>query len=84
MKIHVLFMQRQERYQGEFGPEALVAIDEFCLDENPDNWAEQVAKAKAAHKDVSAGFAEVAISVDGDEIRRRCLNEQPALKGKIE
>lgn len=38
MKIRVLFMQRREDYPGEFGPEVLLAIDEFSSSENPDNW----------------------------------------------
>lgn len=36
MIIHVLFGQRIEHYSGEYVPEALEVMSEYCYDENPD------------------------------------------------
>ena len=83
MFLHVLFMQRRETYEGEYGPEALCSVDEFILEENPAAWAAKVADAKVANKDEAAGFAEVVIEVNGDVIRRRCLGDDRPIKGAI-
>lgn len=84
MKIHVLFMQRKEGYPGEFGPEAVAAIDEFTLDENPAAWNAEMNLQREKNKQSAVGFAEVQIRVDQDEIRRRCLGITLALKGQID
>lgn len=83
MLLHVLFMQRKESYPEEFAPEVVLAIDERTLAENPEHWEAEVATKKIAHKDDAAGFAELTISIDGDEVRRRCLGQLPSLKGRI-
>lgn len=36
MRVHVLFAQRVENYNGEFAPEALEIATEFQTDENED------------------------------------------------
>lgn len=84
MDLHVLFMQRKERYEGEFGPEALLAWDEYTIDENPPGFHEAVEKAKAAHADCSAGFALIKISIDGDKVRQMCLQQDHQLQGTVE
>ena len=35
MKVHILFAQRMEDYEGQYAPEAVDAIDEFTLVANP-------------------------------------------------
>ncbi len=82
MLIRVLFMQRKENYEGEFGPEVIAAVDEYVLEENPEHWENEVKIAKATNKDVSAGFAEVSIALDGDAVRKLCL-DQHTIKGEI-
>lgn len=83
MKITVLFMLRKESYHGEFGPEVLGAIDEFVRDENPDAWPEEVEGLKRRYKDEAAGFAEVNIEVNQDQVRKLILGQAPVLKGEI-
>ena len=81
--IYVLFMQRRESYPGQYGPEVVCAIDEFCLDENPEGWEKQVEKGKKDNESDAAGFAMVKIEVDQAKIRRRRLGEFKPLEGKI-
>jgi len=38
MKIHLIIAQRKERYEGEYAPEVLNAIDEYGHDENGGEW----------------------------------------------
>ena len=83
MDLHILFMQRKERFEGQFGPEALVCWDEYTRDENPDGFGEACDKAIQAHKGEAAGFALLRVAVNGTEIRKRCLGTHPPLMGKI-
>jgi hypothetical protein len=83
MDLHVLFMQRKERYEGEFGPEALTVWDEFSVDENPEGFDEDVEAQKKDHAEAAAGFALVKITIDGDKVRKMCLQQDHLLKGDI-
>jgi len=83
MDLHVLFMQRKERYEGEFGPEALVCWDEYTIHENPEGFEKEVDQQKDAFKNDAAGFALVKISVDGEKVRSMCLDEDHHLEGRI-
>lgn len=38
MKLHVLFGQRFQAYEGQYAPEALAVIDEFAYDETSGAW----------------------------------------------
>lgn len=40
MRIYMLMGQRPCSYPGEYGPELIVAWDEFCVEQNPDGWEE--------------------------------------------
>jgi len=85
MELHVLFMQRKERYEGEFGVEALACIDEHTIDDGGlPWWNEEVEKQKSKHEEVSAGFAIVRINVSNDVIRAMCLELDHEIDGKIE
>lgn len=83
MDLHVLFMQRKERYEGQYGPEALVCWDEYCIDENPEGFEAAVAQQKRLSKDDAAGFAMVKITIDGDKVREMCLQQDHRLTGDI-
>jgi hypothetical protein len=45
MKIICIFAQRKERYEGEYAPELLTAIDEWGNEDNPDYLNEEQNKA---------------------------------------
>ena len=40
MNIRTMWGQRLVSHPGEFGPELMVAWDEYCVDENWDGWNE--------------------------------------------
>lgn len=83
MNLYVLFMQRKEQYEGEFGPEALACIDEYVLDDGGSAWWQKtIAEKKASHRDEAAGFAIVKIDIPAMEIRKLCLGEA-TIKGEI-
>lgn len=42
MKIHTLWAQRTETYDGEYAPELLIAWDEGCMDENGEGYDAEV------------------------------------------
>lgn len=44
INIKTLWIQRKERYEGEFAPECLLAVDEYTDDSNPEYWEEQSKK----------------------------------------
>ena len=41
MILKVLFIQRKCSYDGEFAPEAMVCIDEYCYDDGGQQWFEK-------------------------------------------
>jgi len=44
MTIFVIIAQRKEKYEGEYQPEVLDAIDEYGNDENGEAWANEKAE----------------------------------------
>lgn len=75
MKVHVLFGIRQERYDGECGPEVLLAIDEFCREENPQGWDEDVVKTRARFKNDMRAMRVIDIEVEDARIRDLLLQD---------
>ena len=82
MKLHILFGQRKESYEGEFGPEVLTATDEFTLEENPDRWESELETTKRMNADEMQAMREIVVEVDGDKIRNLLL-VTPKVKGEI-
>ena len=56
MEIICLFAQRKCRYDGEYAPELLAAIDEYGDDDNPEYIDEEKEKAD---KDNSLSFSKI-------------------------
>ena len=83
MKLRCLFGMRKEAYEGEYGPELLVAVDEFTDDENPTFFDEHSTLCTANKDREWAGFAFVEIAVDGEKIRRRCIPGPLQMPGKV-
>jgi hypothetical protein len=83
MQIKVLFGQRKERYDNEYGPEAMAIVDEFSDSENPIYFDTEVAKIKKEQGSEFVGFSVVWIVVDERVIRNRCLGIAPPINGKI-
>jgi hypothetical protein len=70
MKIHVLFGQRRERYEGEHAPEILCAWDEWSIEENPDGFSEAVELARKEVGEEMVATRVIILDVDGDKIRK--------------
>jgi len=83
MMISVLFGVRKESYAGEYAPEVLAARDEFCVEENPENWQAEVERTKASLASEMQAMGLFNIAVDGDAIRARLLST-PTIKGTLE
>jgi len=66
MKLHILYAQRNERYPGEYAPEALAVIDENGMSDNPEYMAEQ--KALAIKTGEFESVAVVTLEVNGVKI----------------
>lgn len=84
MDLRVLFIVRNESYEGENAPEALLVVDEFTYaDMDPAYWERLKREALEKIKNEVQGAAEVVITVDQQAIRERCLNRGPRLEGKV-
>jgi len=53
MNIECLFVQRKERYEGQYSPELIAAIDEYGNDDNPDYLNDKEEKVR---KDMDISF----------------------------
>lgn len=82
MKIKVLFGQRKESYPGEYGPEVLFAWDEFCVDQNPEGFADALEKTRAEYAPDMAAMRLLDVEVDQDRIRRLLL-ATPMVSGTV-
>jgi hypothetical protein len=83
MKLHVLFGQRKQRYDGEFAPEALDCWDECSIDQNPAGFEQSIAGAMATYTSEMSAMRVIVVEVDGDKIER-LLNRAPAVAGTVE
>lgn len=84
MKIHVLFAQRKESYPGEYGPEVLLAWDEFSVDENPDGFDEAVRETAKKNAGEMSAIRLVALEVDQHAIRELLVPKEPTVRSAID
>lgn len=82
MDLYILFGQRKEAYEGEFGPEALLCWEEFSVDENPSGWDEALAETRKKYEADMAAMRVMKIRVDQDKIRKLLIGT-PQLNGVI-
>jgi len=85
MRIKVLFAQNEDT---DFGPEAMLVVDEYTDDSNPDYFYNEAHKIRAHHagKAEYAGFSEIWIDLPQgamEDIQRRCLGKGPEIKGEL-
>jgi hypothetical protein len=79
MKLHVVFAQRKEHYEGEFAPEVVAAVTEYEYDDNPDYLEDQLEKAK--HDPDFAAVRLIDVEIEADI--RKLLLEVPSVVGKV-
>ena len=82
MILKVLFIQRICGYEGEYSPEAMVCVDEFCYDENPRWFNDQVENYLKEQEGNLSSHAIVDIELDHDKIVS-ILNNNPTIKGEM-
>lgn len=83
MKLRILFGQRKENYPGQYGPEAILCWDEFCIDENPAEFDKQVETTTEDLKSDFSSFRVIDIEVNHDKIRQMLNVDIPILPGRV-
>lgn len=81
MKIYLIVGQRHQRYEGEYGLEALACMTEADNEANPDYLTDEMKKNRDS-KDFDA-LALVALDVPAAEIRRRLYPDREPIPAKI-
>jgi hypothetical protein len=81
MKLYVLFAQRKERYEGQYGLEALAVMTEYDADANPDYLAEQ--KSLALKTDDFDSLEIVTIRVHENEVYSILYPERKEIEGNV-
>lgn len=81
MKLLILYAQRKERYQGEYAPEVLAAIDEYGQSDNPEYLNGEKAKAGASGEFESVVV--VTLEVNGAKIMEMLRPSRPVLQAEI-
>jgi len=84
MKLHVLFAQPTELYEGQRAPEVLECWDEYSIDENHEGWVEACTKAIKCRGGLEEFSSAVVIIVEVNDITiDQLLNETPTIDGKV-
>lgn len=84
MRIYVLFAQSRESYTGECAPEALAAVDEFAMDENPEGLMAGILeefRVKRGKNVVAIGW--VSMDVDAAAVRARLIPSERPIKAVL-
>ena len=85
MNLHVLFLQRRERYDGELAPEAIAIADEYTLEEVPEYLdVERQKYERDVGSEAIESFAEVVIEVPHAEILQRLRPKSLPIKGAVQ
>jgi hypothetical protein len=85
MDVHVLFAQREERYDGEYAPEALTLVDSFTLEETAleiiekeyiEDWNRRFADESTSFDRVFVAWdwVKVVLDIDPQQLRNHLLN----------
>jgi hypothetical protein len=82
MIIKVLFIQRIESYPEEYAPEALLCVDEYTYDDNPE-WFEGECKKILKEYTIDIVSSRVVDIEVSQEQLRKILLECPTIKGDI-
>ena len=82
MILKTLWIQRKCSYEGEFAPECLVAVDEYCYDDNPDWFDNKVEKELEINKSDTESYKIIDIVVEQDQIAK-LLSKNAVIKGEI-
>lgn len=82
MKIHLLIGQRKQRYEGEYGLEALACMTEHDHEENPDYLPQEQQKTSAGGEFDRVGI--VTLSASEKEIRAILYPENRPIPAEVQ
>ncbi len=82
MILKVLFIQRKCSYEGEFAPETLCCIDEYCYDNFSQGFDMDVEELLREQKNNISSHAVIDIEIDQEKIAN-ILNNNPTIQGEI-
>jgi len=82
MKLHVLFFQRNESYDGEYAPEALAVVDEYTNEESPE-WFIEKQKQEKEKLEGEGVFKVIDIKVSQEQIRELLVGV-PEIEGEVD
>jgi len=82
MILKVFFIQRKCIYDGEYSPEAMVCVDEFCYGENPRWFDDQVKNYLKEQEGNLSSHGIIDIEIDQEKISS-ILNDTPTVQGEI-
>jgi hypothetical protein len=81
MILYILFIQRKERYVGEYGIEAVEVMDEYSYADNPDYLNDKL-KEYRDQKDIDEAKI-ISVTINEQEIQK-ILYPTKIIKGTIE
>lgn len=82
MILKTLWIQRKCSYEGEFAPECLVTVDEYCYDENSTWFDQKVEQELKDNESDIDSYKIIDIVVEQDHIVK-LLNKNAVIKGEI-
>ena len=77
MKLYIVFGQRECRYEGQYAPEAVGVVDEYCHEDNPDALGEILAEARKNPDFVAVDTVEIELGQNGQDAIAAQLNRKP-------
>jgi len=83
MKLYVLFVQRECRYEGQYAPEALEVADEFSYEDNPDFLTGKLAEAQANAEFIGAAIIEINLGNEGFKSIQDRLISMTSVKASV-
>ena len=82
MILKTLWILRKCSYEGEFAPECLVGVDEYCYDENPD-WFDNKVEEELKENENDIESHKIIDIIINEEHITRLLNDIPTIQGEI-
>lgn len=82
MKLHILFGLRKEHYAEKYGPEILLAWDEFSHDENFEGWTKELTEKCAFYASEMQAMRVIVLDVSQKQIRELLVGT-PVVKATI-
>lgn len=83
MKLHIIFGQRECRYEGQYAPEALGIVDEHCHDENPGYLTAALSKARDNKDFIAVEVVDIELNDAASKAIFNRLNRNLTVQGAL-